>query len=177
VTRQLVYPCITAGCPGLATTPNGRCRRHAATLRAIAAPRGFVPCLVAGCSQVVQGGGYCQRHAHRAPAAGRRRPNPWRTGPWRDISARYLAAHPHCEYPDCTAPAVLVHHRDGSGRRGTRANNDDDNLEALCAEHHGRRHHELHHAGVVELGPTRSAIHRSVNRGARGLGGPGRDLP
>lgn len=170
MTRQLYYPCETAGCPELATTSNGHCKRHRAARRQNAAPRDLAPCLVAGCSSIVQGGGYCQRHAHRAPGAGRRRPNPWRTGHWRDLAAAYLTAHPACEYPDCTAPATLVHHRDGTGRAGARANNHDANLEALCAPHHGRRHHELHHAGVLELGPRWGGKGSTEPRQPSGLG-------
>lgn len=116
------------------------------------------PCRASGCPELVQGYGYCPRHAARGLGARPRQPgpNPWRNPTWRHVAARYLRAHPRCEWPGCRAPALLVHHRDGSGRLGARANNDESNLEALCAEHHGRRHHELHHAGVVELGPKTS---------------------
>jgi hypothetical protein len=170
VTRPIYYPCLTAGCPGLVTTPNGHCRRHAIALRAIAAPRDLTPCLAGGCGQVVEGGfGYCRKHRDRG-AAPRKPGNPWRTGNWPRIATAYLAAHPACEWPDgCDQPATLVHHRDGSGRAGTRANNDEQNLEALCVKHHGVRHHELHHAGVVELGPTRGSKGSTTPRQRSGV--------
>ena len=81
------------------------------------------------------------------------KPNPWRQGGWARIAAAYLADHQRCEYAGCTEHATLVHHRDGSGRRGNRADNRDENLEALCVKHHGQRHAQLHRDGRVILGP------------------------
>jgi len=160
-------PCLASGCPEL-VAGESYCRRHKARNKIAAARQLLTPCLVATCPNLVAGYGHCDRHRHRGPNAGRRKPNPWRTGNWLRIAAAYLDAHPTCEYPHCTAPAILVHHRDGSGRRGAGANNSDENLESLCSTHHGRRHHELHHAGVVRLGPTGGA--------EGGLPGPGRGL-
>jgi hypothetical protein len=149
----LLSPCLAAGCPEL-VDGDTYCARHRARNRAGAVPRGLTPCLVAGCPGFAEHGAYCRRHRHRGPQR-QPGPNPWRNPYWRDTAHRYLREHPTCEYPDCDQPAALVHHRDGTGRRGARANNHADNLEALCYPHHGQRHRELHHAGVLELGPKR----------------------
>jgi hypothetical protein len=159
----VLSPCLTPGC-GQLVQGETRCPRHQQRAKA-GAPGGpmLTPCIVPGCPNLVQGGGPCDRHAPRYGGKRQPGPNPWRDSGWPRIAAAYLAAHPRCEYDGCTELAVLVHHRDGSGRRGARANNDDSNLEALCSAHHGRRHHELHHAGVVELGPKRRGLEGSTS--------------
>lgn len=91
------------------------------------------------------------RWAARPAPAGRPAPNPWRgNSGWREISAAYRRAHPFCEWPGCDRPVDVVHHKDGSGRRGNRANNSDANLQSLCFEHHGAAHHRMRHAGALD---------------------------
>jgi hypothetical protein len=92
---------------------------------------------------VVEGAGYCE--AHRKARRARRRPaeNPWRDTPaWPRISEAYRRAHPVCEHPGCTKPTEVIHDRDGRHPDEPGANAWV-NLEALCREHHGQRHHEM----------------------------------
>lgn len=156
----MLSPCLAPRC-GELVQGETYCRRHAK--RAKVAERGprLMPCLAGGCPTLIAGGGYCPRHRDRGPAP-RTGPSPWRTGRWRDVATRYLREHPRCEFPDCTELATLVHHIAGDGRLGNHADLSDSNLESLCAQHHGRRHAQLHRDGTVILGPKTST------RGAKG---------
>ena len=164
----MLSPCLAPRCPELVQGET-YCERHKQRAKA-GAPGGpmLTPCIVPGCPKLVSGG-RCDRHqAQAALAPGRTRhprpgPNPY-AGRWRDIAARYMREHPNCEWPGCTQPAALVHHKDGSGRRGAQADNSFANLQALCRVHHGAAHAQLHRAGVVPLGPRGTRVPASPGR-------------
>ena len=79
-------------------------------------------CLVPGCPELIESGGYCEKHKQTAA----RRYNQYVRDPkiqamydstwWRRERRIFLNAHPLCECPDCvvndlTTPATMVDHK------------------------------------------------------------------
>jgi len=99
------------------------------------------PCRVPLCPALVDGGGYCPKHAasdnrDKAPRPSRQSRgysshyvNKYR--PW------YLRQHPMCEsIHGCNAESVEVHHVQRLADDGSAC--DPDNCQALCSFHHSK---------------------------------------
>ena len=98
------------------------------------------PCKKAGCNRLTTASdGYCEKHTglDKKQADERRGSAVERgyDGKWHKIRNQKLKADPFCERCTRTVIADLVHHKDHNPK-----NNEWENLESLCQEHHDEEH-------------------------------------
>lgn len=100
--------------------------------------RTLTVCTTPGCAELTTRGRCDEHHREARRATDARRPSGAARGStrrWATFRKTYLTQHPTCTTDGCNRSAVDVHHLDGCGRTGPRAY-EEDNLAALCHEHH-----------------------------------------
>lgn len=102
------------------------------------------PCRVPGCRALLRGGGYCSKHADRAPKrlADLHRGSAASRGydrKWRYIRAQFLHLHPFCVECERDGQVVAANEVDHIVALAGGGTHEHANLRALCKPHHSAR--------------------------------------
>jgi len=101
-------------------------------------PRPLHVCAEPGCSELCAGT-YCEQHTRTKTRAPDKRGGSTARGygyKWQQTRAKFLKLRPWCEWPGCTRKATDVDHITPRSQGGE---DDWENLQALCHEHHSRK--------------------------------------
>lgn len=106
------------------------------------------PCRYPGCPELIEGGGYCDKHKRQE----RKRHDDNRPGArqrgydkrWEKVRAQYIAEHPlceRCEAKGLITPTAMVHHKIPISQGGKVL--DKSNLMSVCRRCHDVLHSQM----------------------------------